>query len=468
MSTSIEVQLRAQAEAFNKQARAELEQLRRRSPSHGYFPQGNGPYGDRQQSLATLMGGYDTSPDTGPLTDAMLDDYVMRKGGNPFQKQLNQMYAQQQSGAPAQPPAGGAASSAAGAGAQGTDDALFNQTFAALQGDRDRARNENLARFDEDKKLYTDLGQRNQAEVANWGIAAEGDLQDQMDRALGSEKAYLASHGLTSSTIFPAFQAENARKLARERQRISEARSDRKMRYDSADTERLGSFNERRDDTGPSQEFIANLALQHGQQQAASQQQQALLDEIRAARQQGNNGNSGGGYIPQPSGYSPWQALAYQSNVNNAYATHPGMPVFASPGITSNRYPDASGGMPNQLSPDQIRQMNDRARRGGYQLQPQYRMPSTGGPTSAAMDFGNTLPAINPGDMFIGAGQGLTPEQHQYLSGVDSSGFLHSPPSLPYKNIPGIDSSYSIPRNFDQSPGPLIYRSRQPLFGGGF
>jgi hypothetical protein len=218
---------------------------------------------------------------------------------------------------------------------------LIARTFAALNADRESANNANLARYDEGHGELSGLRQRNQDRVANWGIAAEDDLEERAKESLGNQMAMLASRGLSNSTITPAFAQRNSRDLAREIQRVSEMRDSRAVDADTRDTGNLVGFVERREDTAAPMEFMANLALQHAQA-GDNAREEALIDELRQARrklsQRGKRSRSGGQRI----GFSPWQAQMLQNSIGNLGLPQGGLPGMLLGGrgpITSNRYP---------------------------------------------------------------------------------------------------------------------------------
>lgn len=165
---------------------------------------------------------------------------------------------------------------------------LFQKLISSFQSKIDEANKANIKRYDEGHGELSDLRSRNQGRVQNWGVAATADLDERMQEALGAQKASLASHGLDSSTILPAFQGRVARDTAREAQRISEMRDSRASQYDTNDTNNLVGFVERRNDVAPDYGQLINLATQYGQS-GQGQGLDAVKDEIAGLRRDAAN-----------------------------------------------------------------------------------------------------------------------------------------------------------------------------------
>jgi hypothetical protein len=142
---------------------------------------------------------------------------------------------------------------------------MFEKVASQWQEGRERARQENLARYDEGKALYTDVGQRNQERVKNWGLAAQDDIDERMKEAVSEAAANAASHGLSNSNVVDAYRVRAARDTAREQQRVSEMRDSRASEYDTRDTGNLAGFIERRNDTSDDIGQLMQLAEKFGQ-----------------------------------------------------------------------------------------------------------------------------------------------------------------------------------------------------------
>jgi hypothetical protein len=254
-----------------------------RSP-HAIDPLGMGTPGFmRGKGLSVAFG---TTP-----TTADVDKFVAMTGGNPYTQQMQA--ARGMPGSLGQRGAAGAMVGQAGGNGQPTEPDLFQQTMQSVLADNQRAREENLKRYDEVKGMYGDLGQRNQERIGNWGLAQAELNAERASESLGNQQAYLASRGLANSTILPAFMQRNARDLALQQQALSEARDNRMLQSDTSDTERLGSFIERRNDVGPDTGQLLQMALEYGRS-GDGEGMAALQQEIDSLR----NGMGQGGYSP--------------------------------------------------------------------------------------------------------------------------------------------------------------------------
>lgn len=258
-----------------------------------------------------------------------------------------------------------------------TGDEIFQNFLASAISERDAANAANIARYDEAKKLTTELGQRNQDRVKNWGIAASEDIDERMKESLGNQQAYLASRGLSNSTIMPAFMERSARDTAREQQRISEMRDQRASEYDTRDTTALAGIIERREDVAPSLEFLTQLAMQFGQSgdgEGLAAVQEEIADLRRAVADGGRRDQRGfdpyAGYYDFPR-YGQQGAAPIFLGANALTGGFPiGLPAFggglpqrqpAVPLITDGRH-DFSGldkGAPAVAEPRRERRAND-------------------------------------------------------------------------------------------------------------
>lgn len=288
--------LQARSADYRNQMRRQLLQrvgLGNENPYSTYRPNVMDPLG--ASTPAYQRGGLSLRYGIMP-TEADVDSYVTANGGNPYTKKLISQANRVNSGQRIAPP--GPAAPAAPVAPAEPD--LFTQAYEAALADSQRAREENLKRYDEVKGMYGDLAQRNMGRIDNWGRVQEQLNQDRATQALGNQRAMLASRGLQNSTIAPAFEARNQRDLALVQQDLSERRDDRAVRYDSADTERLGGFIERRNDTGPDMGALMQLALEYGKS-GNGEGLKAVQDEIDGLRRQmATRGQRGG------SGYQPF------------------------------------------------------------------------------------------------------------------------------------------------------------------
>jgi hypothetical protein len=235
-------------------------------------------------------------------------------------------------------------------------DDLLLQYSTALQAERDKANAANLARYNEALGLQTDLGQRNQERVANWGTAASADIDDRLQEQLGDNMAFLASRGLSNSTIAPAFAARAAKDTAREQQRVSEMRDSRLSEYDTRDTGNRIGIIERREDVAPSLESMARLALEYGRS-GDGEGMQALQGEVNSLREQ-----LAQRYQPQVAyqgggGFSPYAAQQFQNAMNGAFGGG-----FAFPSMGGGSYPQSqpSEARPTSAKRGDGKRMSDR------------------------------------------------------------------------------------------------------------
>jgi hypothetical protein len=361
-------ELTKRGQAYRAQKRQELDAISRvgQSGTAGLFQPGWGPGGMRTGTLSEQMGGlpipYGMRGD-----ERLLDRFIESGGGNPYlnayQSGMAQRFDVPQLPAGAQPN-GGSQQPAP------MDDLLL-QYSTALQAERDKANAANLARYNEALGLQTDLGQRNQERVANWGTAASADIDDRLQEQLGDNMAFLASRGLSNSTIAPAFAARAAKDTAREQQRVSEMRDSRLSEYDTRDTGNRIGIIERREDVAPSLESMARLALEYGRS-GDGEGMQALQGEVNGLREQ-----LAQRYQPQVAyqgggGFSPNAAQQFQNAMNGAFG---GADVRTFPmGNTSNAYPFNRQQETGQRAAPK---KNRRSKPQGNQIisQPKYKVP---------------------------------------------------------------------------------------------
>lgn len=246
-------------------------------------------------------------------------------------------------------------SSAPSAGAQTAPAApagpsLFEQLVKDSQAKETEANRQNQLRYDQVLQNQNDLRGRVMGEVNNWG-GVQQQLNDQKAaETLSSIKADMAARGIANSNVTPAFQQRNARDLALTQQDLSERKSARQIGYDTALTQDQNAFIERRNDVGPDQSALLQLALQYGQsgngtgtlpQAPATQQSQPQYKPQQQFQ--------GGGVSPYRASMMANQILGgfangaqgmMQSAYNGANAMIGGaFGMSATPGIVSNAYP---------------------------------------------------------------------------------------------------------------------------------
>lgn len=162
---------------------------------------------------------------------------------------------------------------------------LFNQLVESYKSKIDEANAANEKRYAEMHGELTDLRTRNQDRVGNWGIAAQADIDERMQTALGNQRAELAARGLQNSSILPAFEGQVAQRTAREQQRVSEMRDERASEYDTRDTNNLVGAVERREDVAPDYNNLIQLAMKYGES-GQGQGMAALQGQIEGLKQQ--------------------------------------------------------------------------------------------------------------------------------------------------------------------------------------
>lgn len=271
-------------------ARQQLEKLARVEGggrmSRGYFP-GRGPTSGAPSGPKPMRPGeFDVQYGMAP-TEADVTRFMQATGTAPNPNaMLDAMQTQQRRQQLAQRRAAAQAQAAATPAPPSALDAFVAQQ----QAEAERARQENLKRYDEGHGELTDLRQRNQARVGNWGVAAQQDIDERLSETESRLRADAASRGLANSNVPGAIIQRAARDTAREQQRVSEMRDDRLARYDTTDTGNLVGFVERRNDIGPDPNLTAQVALQLGQQGLAEkeleyQQKRDMLQLALAERQ---------------------------------------------------------------------------------------------------------------------------------------------------------------------------------------
>ena len=186
-------------------------------------------------------------------TDAEVKANLMRLGlgGGPAPRQ----------GAPAATtPVGAQAAPAAPAGSS-----MLEKLISDAQAKEEEANYQNQLRYDQVLNNQNQLYGRTMGEVDNWGNTQKQLNDEKAAETLSAIKADMAARGIANSNVTPAFQQRNARDLALTQQDLSERKSARRIGYDTALTQDQNAFIERRNDVGPDQNALMQLALQYGQ-----------------------------------------------------------------------------------------------------------------------------------------------------------------------------------------------------------
>lgn len=337
----------ARASEFWRAAEQHLRKLSR-TDNPNYQPQWMGPrwgmgLGPAQNESYTFdgMGGLNVPYGKAPTPDDV-NRFIESMGGNPYSQNPrgNQQVAGKSGNQPATTPK-------PKDGEKPGD--IFRRLLAEFQSKTDEANAANQARYDEGKAIYSDLAARNQDRVANWGIAAQQDIEDRLKAMRGENAANLAARGLGHTTIGAAFDAKAARDTAREQQRVSEMRDARASEYDTRDQTALAQFIERRNDVAPDPSMLIGLGDRIGQAEAAAQamdQRQKMFD----AQMGLENRRLDLQYQAQQAPQIPYYpAPVYGGNrgpvFTNLFAGQGSFIPQASP-ITSNRYPTPRYTMP--------------------------------------------------------------------------------------------------------------------------
>jgi hypothetical protein len=320
------------------------------------------------------------------VTDPQLAEVIRKSGGNPYLKKLKELEAKsaKAKASSAAMPRGRTGRGVAKA-AEETAKSYLEQLADEYKRSQDEAFQANQNRYNEGHFELSDLRNRNSERVKNFGEAQRQDLEEQFSSNLGDVTANLSGRGLGNSTIVSAFEAKNARDLAREKLRLSEMVDDRASRYDSADTGNLVNFVERRNDVAPDNAGLMALAQAYGAsggqmgQQAGPQEErpQSELEAIGYSRK----------FAPKqlPYAVSPYVANEIAASYQGAY---PSMKQMLNPmsivngirgvvgdiagvagGVNSNRYPSRGERKPptakQQAALSQLQQ-RVRTRQGAY------------------------------------------------------------------------------------------------------
>lgn len=287
----------------------------------GYFNRPNITAGGQargpQQFPGTMNVQFGMTP-----TDAEVKANLMRLGlgGGPAPRQAQPA---------ATMPVGVQAAPAAPAGSS-----MLEKLIADSQEKEDEANYQNQLRYDQVLNNQNQLYGRTMGEVDNWGNVQKQLNDEKAAETLSAIKADMAARGIANSNVTPAFQQRNSRDLALTQQDLSERKSARRIGYDTALTQDQNAFIERRNDVGPDQNALMQLALQYGQSGNGTgtlpAQSTAPAPQPRYQPQQ--NAPVGGVSSQQ----AAMMAGALQNNFMGQMGGFGGMPSMA---YTSNRYP---------------------------------------------------------------------------------------------------------------------------------
>ena len=146
-----------------------------------------------------------------------------------------------------------------------TGSSMLEKLIADSQAKEEEANYQNQLRYDQVLNNQNTLYGRTMGEVDNWGNTQKQLNDEKAAETLSAIKADMAARGIANSNVTPAFQQRNARDLALTQQDLSERKSARRIGYDTALTQDQNAFIERRNDVGPDQNALMQLALQYGQ-----------------------------------------------------------------------------------------------------------------------------------------------------------------------------------------------------------
>lgn len=299
--------------------------------TRNYFPQRNYSAGGFSKPDQTRPGTLNVQFGVTP-SDYEVSQNLMRlglAGGSPSRPR--------QSPKPPMNPAGAQAAPAAPAGPS-----LFEKLVADAQAKEDEANRQNQLRYDQVLGNQNDLRGRVMGEVDNWGGVQSKLNDEKAAEALKSIKADMAARGIANSNVTPAFQQRNARDLALVQQDLSERKSDRRIGYDTALTQDQNAFIERRNDIGPDQNALLQLALQYGQSgNGTGTLPQAPQPAAPKRRERLESLPMGGVSAAQAS----MMASQLQGNFMGQLGAAANFmrPMAGGPAYTSNRYPTPRG-----------------------------------------------------------------------------------------------------------------------------
>lgn len=268
---------------------------------------------------------------------------------------------------------------------------LFEKLVADSQAKEDEANRQNQLRYDQVLGSQDALYDRTMGEVDNWGNVQRQLNDEKAAETLSAIKADMAARGIANSNVTPAFQQRNARDLALTQQDLSERKSARRIGYDTALTQDQNAFIERRNDVGPDQNALMQLALEYGRSGNGTGSLPQAQQQAAAPKRRYQPINQ----VPFAGGVSPWQAqqmaqgiaggymsgfMSPMSAVGAAMQRGPGSYASAilsgnrmSPGVTSNRYPTQR--TPEEYANIQEQQNERKMWESGKRMLPTYRQP---------------------------------------------------------------------------------------------
>lgn len=215
-----------------------------------------------------------------------------------------------------------------------TGSSMLEKLIADSQAKEEEANYQNQLRYDQVLNNQNQLYGRTMGEVDNWGNTQKQLNDEKAAETLSAIKADMAARGIANSNVTPAFQQRNARDLALTQQDLSERKSARRIGYDTALTQDQNAFIERRNDVGPDQNALMQLALQYGQSGNGT----GTLPQPAATAPQPR-------YQPQQQapvgGVSGQQAMMMANQMQGNFLGGMGMMGGGMPAMayTSNRYP---------------------------------------------------------------------------------------------------------------------------------
>lgn len=169
--------------------------------------------------------------------------------------------------------------------------AQYNDWLASQQKAYDEARAANESRYAEGKGELGGVRDFRQQKYANFGEAAQQDIDERLTETAKTLRAKAAARGLANSNEPDAYILRAARDTAREQQRVREARDSRMADAYAQDTGNLVGFIERRQDPYPDM----NQAMQIGIQLASSEADRQAQAARTAALEQAYRGTGGRG-----------------------------------------------------------------------------------------------------------------------------------------------------------------------------
>jgi len=227
--------------------------------------------------------------------------------------------------------------------------ALYNKWFDQQKSGFDEAKAANEGRYAEGKGELGGVRDFRQEKYANFGEAAQQDIDERLTETAKTLRAKAAARGLANSNEPDAYILRAARDTAREQQRVREQRDTRMADAYAQDTGNLVNFIERRQDPYPDMNQAFQIGVQLSGAEADRQAQAARTAALeKAISGTGGRGASDVRLPPSPGpqgGVSPMflNGTPYQA-AQAFFAQGPTMQL----GIGSNRYPTPRGYAPPQ------------------------------------------------------------------------------------------------------------------------